>query len=137
VRDGEQPVRHPQPSRQHGRLTMQAERRRRAAFADDLDVAPADAAAPARAEHLHRRFLGREAGRVALEAASPTRLAVRLLAGGEDARPEARSVRRAEGTLDAGDLAEIDADARDRPAVRRGSMLRGSPPGARPAARRH
>ena len=112
--DGEKPVRHAQAPRDRGRLAVKAERRRRAALPDDLHVTPPDTAAPARAEHLHHRFLGGEPCRVALEPAAPARLAVRLLALGEDARPEARSMRRAERPLDAGDLAEVDADARDR-----------------------
>jgi hypothetical protein len=137
VRDGEQPVRHPEPPRQHGRLAMQPERRRRAALADDLDVAPSDAAAPPGAEHLHRRFLGGEPRRIALEAAAPARLAVGLLALGENARPEARAVLRAQGALDAADLAEIDPDARDRPAVPCRWLLRRSSLRVRPGARRH
>jgi hypothetical protein len=140
-------VRHAQAPRQHGRLTVQPEGRGRAPLAHDLDVAPPDAVAPPRTEHLHHRFLGREPRRVALEAPPATRLAVRLLALGEDARPEARAVPRAEGALDAVDLAEIDADPGDRRAMLRGTtlrravlraaVLRGSPRGARPPTRRH
>jgi hypothetical protein len=114
VGDGEKPVRNTQPPRDRGRLAVEPERRRRAALPDDLHVTPPDAVAPARAEHLHHRFLGGEPRRVALEAPAPARFAVRLLSLGEDARPEARAMRRAERPLDAGDLAEVDADARDR-----------------------
>jgi hypothetical protein len=107
-------VRHTQPPRDRGSLAMEPERRRRAALPDHLYVTPADATAPARAEHLHHRFLGGEPRRVALEAPAPARFAVRLLGVGEDTRPEACPVRRAERPLDASDLAEVDADARDR-----------------------
>ena len=93
---------------------MEANRRRRFRLADHLDVSPADAAAPPRAEHLHHRLLGGEPGGVALEATAAARLAVRLLALGEDPRAEAGAVWRTERTLDATDLTQVDADARDR-----------------------
>ena len=86
---------------------------RRRASTHHLDVVPADAVAPARAERLHRRLLGGETRGVALGARPAPRLAVACSAGREDPGAKAVAVRRGERAAHALDLAGVDADPDD------------------------
>src|SRR5438477_460998 len=83
------------------------------ARAHHLEVAPGHALRPAGPERLHGRLLGREARRVAREAAAAAGLAVRLLRRGEDAGLEARAGAPFERAADARDVAHVDAQADD------------------------
>src|SRR5262249_41239274 len=117
VRERDEPARHPEAPRDDCGLAVEADRRRGAPLARDLDVPPSDAAPPARAEHLHGGLLGRETRRVALETAAPAALAVSLLAVREHAIAEAGAMRRLERAPDAVHLAEVDADPGDHGAA--------------------
>lgn len=109
VRQREVPAPDPASRRVLGRAAGEAQRRRCTRRPHDLDVDPADAARPARAEDLHHRFLGGEATGQALRRARPPR-AVRLLLRGVDAIEEALAAPGAD-LFDALDLGQVDADA--------------------------
>ena len=84
---------------------------RRAAAADDFDVAPEHALRVAGAERLHRRFLGREAaGEMNRRHAAPR--AVRDFALGEDAVQEAVAVALDRGG-DAMDVGGVEPESDD------------------------
>src|SRR5262245_41447825 len=87
------------------------EARRLAPAAEHLDVVPAQALAPARAEPLERGLLGREASADARDLSRVTR-EQRALALREQAREQSLAVVR-ERRLDAAQLHEIGAHAHD------------------------
>src|SRR6185369_15371101 len=85
-------------------------------IASDLDVAEADAAAPARAERLHRRFLGGEARGERLDRAR-ARAGELDLARGEEALARPLRVLLVEEPADARDVDQVDADPDDHGAL--------------------
>src|SRR5439155_1763611 len=105
-----------------------------AARAHHLEVAPAHALRPAGPQRLHGGLLGREARRVAREAAAAAGLAVRLLRRGEDARLEARAGPSLERAADARHVAHVDAQADDHrgPSVLSARRLVTRPPSREP-----
>src|SRR5262249_18413226 len=97
------------------RLAVQLDGRPTVGLAHDLDVEPPDVTPPAVPERLHRGFLGREAGGVALVAPDAALLAVALLAWREAARLEAcAGLRILERRLEPRDLGDVDARPYDR-----------------------
>jgi hypothetical protein len=73
------------------RLAVKRDSRRVTAFADDLDLAPADVAIPAGADRLHHRLFCREAGCVTLITRTAARFAVSDLAVRENTAAKTKS----------------------------------------------
>ena len=112
VRDGEVCGRRAGVLEERARLSVKAKRRRARLICDNFHVLPREAAAPARAERLQRRFFRGEARGIMLrsgDGAAP--FAVGALCGSEHARDEAR--RACDSGAYASDFDDVNADGDD------------------------
>jgi len=106
VRDRERNVFYAEVIGDLSRGALEADRGLAAGLARDFDIAPSDAAAPARPERLHGGFFRSETGRISLELVAMA-FAVGDFGGSEQSIEERLAVAR-DGSLDAVDFGDVE-----------------------------